>query len=83
MLRISSGDEKKIDVSNKVSVNIVTEIQHLFSNYQFSTSPPSAQQRTRFMKGLYLKEFLTGKFPPGTWHSTKVGAKIQRIFFIL
>jgi len=44
MLRISYGDEKeKIDASNKISVNIATEIQYLFSNYQFNTSlsPPS------------------------------------------
>jgi len=35
------------------------------------------------MTGLYLKEFLIGKFPPGTWHGTKVVVKKQGIYFIL
>ena len=39
-----------------MSVSIVTSIQNLFSNYQFNTSSPfPAQQRTKIMKGLYLK----------------------------
>jgi hypothetical protein len=60
MLQISSGDEKEIDIRNKVCVNIITEIQNSLSNYRFNTYPLSAQKRTRIMKGLYLKEFLTG-----------------------
>jgi hypothetical protein len=64
MLRISSGDEKEIDVINKISVSTVTEIQNLFSNCQFNTSPPPPSNAS----GLYLKEFLVGKFPPGTWN---------------
>jgi len=84
MLRISSGDEKGIDLSTKVSVNMVTEIQNLFSNYQFNTSPPPPSNALGLLKAYISRNFLQrSSLLVPTWHGTKIGAKIQSISFIL